>query len=339
MSVEALTARTSRRRAASRLSRTKSFSRYVPGRSLGFHLSTRSSASAHRLRSMSRSHACAFAISCATFPSGDCLCSWLGVALNNGHYAGRVDGRNVWPVTYLMLQSVEGGAVLFLYIVATFYAAELIWRERDTHFDGIHDALPMSESTDWLSKLTALCVVELVLLTIAGSAASSCRRSPATITTNCCSTPRNCTSLPSLRFSSSRSSQCSCRPSSPTSSSATASSSAIRHQPILFNFGWENTLYLFGATPPYTYSDMNGYGHFVPPLFWSITYWLSMAAFLGVLSIGLARRGAEDSLRARLHLLRQNALRTRPGSAGLSIDWPWAAEAGTTTTPTSSTNT
>ena len=31
---------------------------------------------------------------------------------------------------------------------------------------------------------------------------------------------------------------------------------------VLFNFGWENTLYLFGNTPPYTYSDMNGYGHF-----------------------------------------------------------------------------
>ena len=33
-------------------------------------------------------------------------------------------------------------------------------------------------------------------------------------------------------------------------------------QPILFSFGWENTLYLPGATPAYTYSDMNGYGHF-----------------------------------------------------------------------------
>jgi ABC-2 type transport system permease protein len=72
------------------------------------------------------------------------------VALNNGHYAGRVEGINVWPVTYLMLQAVEGGAALFFYIVATFYAAELIWRERDTHFEGIHDALPMREATDRL---------------------------------------------------------------------------------------------------------------------------------------------------------------------------------------------
>ncbi len=65
-------------------------------------------------------------------------------AVNNGHFAGRVGGVDVWPVTYLMLQAVEGGATLFFYIVATLYAAELIWRERDTHFDGIHDALPMS---------------------------------------------------------------------------------------------------------------------------------------------------------------------------------------------------
>ena len=55
--------------------------------------------------------------------------------------------------------------------------------------------------------------------------------------------------------------------------------------PILFNFGWENTLYLPGATPPYIYSDMNGYGHFVPALFWSITYWLSIFRCLASLSI------------------------------------------------------
>src|SRR6202161_449088 len=67
-----------------------------------------------------------------------------------------------------MLQAVEGGAALFFYIVATLYAAELIWRERDTRFSGIHDALPLGETTDWLSKLFALCFVELILLTVTG---------------------------------------------------------------------------------------------------------------------------------------------------------------------------
>jgi ABC-2 type transport system permease protein len=239
-----------------------------------------------------------------------------GVALNNGHYAGRVEGTNVWPVTYLMLQAVEGGAALFFFIVASFYAAELIWRERDTHFDGIHDALPISETTDWLSKLTALCLVEIALLTVAGL----CGIVMQTIAgyyhyeflqyakeLYIVTFPQVLTFVLFALFV-----------------QTVVSNKFIGHgivigafvmQPILFNFGLENTLYLFGATPPYTYSDMNGYGHFVQPLFWSITYWLAITAVLGVISIGLARRGSEDSLRARIHLLRQNVMGLAPLAA------------------------
>src|SRR5580704_8651299 len=57
---------------------------------------------------------------------------------------------------------------------------------------------------------------------------------------------------------------------------------------------------------------MNGYGHFVPALFWSIAYWLGICAVLGVISIALARRGAEDSLRARVRLAFQRAPRLVP---------------------------
>src|SRR2546421_10652819 len=38
--------------------------------------------------------------------------------------------------------------------------------------------------------------------------------------------------------------------------------------PVLYRYGFENRLYLFGETSPYTYSDMNGYGHFVPAVLW-----------------------------------------------------------------------
>ncbi|KAA6456403.1 hypothetical protein DYQ86_24995 [Acidobacteria bacterium AB60] len=238
-----------------------------------------------------------------------------GVALNNGHYAGRVEGVNVWPVTYLMLQAVEGGAMLFFFIVATFYAGELVWRERDTRFEGIHDALPMGESVDWLSKLTALCVVEIALLTVAGL----CGIIMQTIAgyfhyellqyfkeLYVVTFPQVLIFILLAFFV-----------------QTIVNNKFIGHaiviavflmQTILYNYGWENTLYLFGATPPYTYSDMNGYGHFVKPLFWSIAYWLSIAAFLGVLSIGLARRGAENSLKARLRLLGQNAFGLVPAA-------------------------
>ncbi|HXY08993.1 MAG TPA: ABC transporter permease [Terriglobales bacterium] len=204
----------------------------------------------------------------------------------NGYFAGRVAERNVWPVTYLMLQAVEGSAALFLYIVAALYAAELIWRERDVHIDGIHDALPMATTIDWLSKLAAIALVELVLLTVA----MLCGILMQTIAGYYrYELLQYCKELYIIVF-----------PQILTFAllalflQTVVSNKFIGHGiaigifvlvPILFNFGWENTLYLFGNTPPYTYSDMNGYGHFVRALFWSITYWLAIAAFLGVLSI------------------------------------------------------
>ncbi len=243
-----------------------------------------------------------------------------GLAINNGHFAGRLADRNVWPVTYLMLQSVEGGAQLFFYIVATLYAAELIWRERDTHFSGIHDALPISETTDWFSKLFALCFVELVLLTITGL----CGILMQTIAgyhhyelfqyvkeLYFIAFPQVLTFVLFALFV-----------------QTVVSNKFIGHgivigifviTPILYNFGLENTLYLIGSTPPYTYSDMNGYGHFAPALFWSITYWLSITGIFAIISIALARRGSDDAWPARLGLARQRAPRLIPTAAVLLL--------------------
>ena len=222
-----------------------------------------------------------------------------GIALNNGHYAGKLADRNVWPVTYLMLQAVEGGAELFFYIVAALYAAELIWRERDTHFSGIHDALPLSDTIDWFSKFFALCFVELVLLTVAGLCGIFMQTLAGYHNYEFLQYAKE---LYALTF-----------PQVLTAAllalfiQTVVTNKFIGHGivigifvlvPILFSFGWENTLYLFGNTPPYIYSDMNGYGHFVPALFWSIFYWLSISCLLGMASVALARRGADDGWRA-----------------------------------------
>ena len=240
----------------------------------------------------------------------------IAFGINNGHFAGHLADQNVWPVTYLMLQSVEGSAILFLYIVATLYAAELLWRERDLHFEGIHDALPFRESTDWLSRFTAIVVVELILLavamlvgilmqTIAGYYHYELLQYFKEL--YLVTFPQVLAFILLAMFV-----------------QTVVSNKFVGHgivigifvlMPILFSFGWENTLYLVGQVPAYTYSDMNGYGHFVPALFWANTYWLAITALLGVLSMAFARRGAEDSLGARA----RQALRLAPGLAPLAL--------------------
>jgi len=239
----------------------------------------------------------------------------IGFAVNNGYFAGRVAEINVWPVTYLMVQAVEGGATLFFFIVAGLYAAELIWRERDIHFEGIHDALPMRESVDWLSKLVAIAFVELFLLTVT----MLCGIFMQTIAgyyhyellqyfkeLYIIVFPQIMAFALLAMFI-----------------QTVVSNKFVGHAiaiglivlvPILFNFGWENTLYLYDNTPPYTYSDMNGYGHFVPALTWSLIYWLAVSAFFGVISIALARRGTDEGLRARLSLAAGRAPRLIPAA-------------------------
>jgi hypothetical protein len=240
----------------------------------------------------------------------------IGIAINNGYFAGKLADRNVWPVTYLMLQSVEGGAQLFFYIVATFYAAELLWRERDTQFAGIHDALPISETTDWFSKLFALCFVELILLTVTMLCGILMQTLAGYYHYELFQYVKELyfVTFPQILLFGLFA----------FFVQTVVSNKFMGHgivigvfvlAPILYNFGWENTLYLVGATPPYTYSDMNGYGHFVPALFWSITYWLSITAVFAVISIALARRGSEEGWAARLRLARQRAPLLVPAAA------------------------
>ena len=78
-------------------------------------------------------------------------------------------------------------------------------------------------------------------------------------------------------------------------------------------------MYLPGQTTPYTYSDMNGYGHFVPGLAWSILYWLSWMALLGVISIAFARRGSETSWAIRWSQAKERAPRLAPYAAVLAL--------------------
>jgi hypothetical protein len=222
------------------------------------------------------------------------------LALLNGHLAGQMRGTSVWPVTYLMVQIVSGSSALFLYIIATLYAGELIWRERDVHFHEIHDSLPLKGWANWLSQFLSLALVELVLLTIVllcGVLMQAWRgyfHFELAVYLKEIYLVVFCGILAFILMA--------------LFVQTVVSNKFAGHAiviganllvPILYRYGFENRLYLLGETTPYTYSDMNGYGHFAPALFWSSLYWLAFAAFLGALSIVLARRGTDLRLSER----------------------------------------
>jgi ABC-2 type transport system permease protein len=234
----------------------------------------------------------------------------------NGRFAGDVNGVEVWPVTYLAVQVVSGSSGLFLYIIAVLYAGEVIWRERDVRFDQIHDSLPLRDWTDLVSRFFALVGVEALLVTvvlICGVASQAFNGyyhfelAEYFKELYLVYLPQVVMVVLLALFI-----------------HTVVSNKFIGHAivigffvmiPVLYRYGIENRLYLFGEITPYTYSDMNGYGHFAKGLFWSISYWLWIAAFLGVLAIVLARRGVDLSWANRMRLARPRLVKLIPAAA------------------------
>ena len=65
-------------------------------------------------------------------------------------------GNNSFPVTYRIIELIQGTLYLFLVCMITYYAGVLVWKERDAGLDEIHDAMPHREWPTYASKLIAL---------------------------------------------------------------------------------------------------------------------------------------------------------------------------------------
>ncbi|MDO7875924.1 M1 family aminopeptidase [Hymenobacter sp. ASUV-10] len=238
----------------------------------------------------------------------------LGIifVLFNAYYTYQ-DPRGIqMPVTYLILKLVNDNYTLFALIIITIYAGELVWRERDTHLQLVFDALPFSTWLPFLSKLLALMGV-LALLTLVmdgvGVAIQLYRASalvePLLYVKDFALQFVNLTVLCAIALA----------------VQTVVNNKYVGHALMMVYYGvvflladvlgLHHALLKFGAAVPYTYSDMNGYGHLVAPLLAINGYYLAGALLLVLLTGLLWVRGTETGLRTRLHLAGQR-LRT-PG--------------------------
>jgi hypothetical protein len=55
---------------------------------------------------------------------------------------GSIYGTNTYPVTYQVLDMVSASFALFMMVITTFYAGELVWREREARMGQMLDACP-----------------------------------------------------------------------------------------------------------------------------------------------------------------------------------------------------
>jgi hypothetical protein len=215
-------------------------------------------------------------------------------------------GGTSFPVTYNIITTIQGTLYIFLIAIIAFYTGVLVWKERDARQDEIQDALPHPEWTVSLAKLAAMTLlVETILLiaVITGAVVQTVfgyhHYQPAQYFVSLML-------LDGLFFF------------------YLIVLSLLVHTltnnkymgyfifivlAIVNLFIWptlnvSSNMVIYGGRPSFTYSDMNGYGPFVPGLFWFNLYWWLFAAMLSVITLLLWMRGKETSLRHRWKVVR-----------------------------------
>jgi len=225
-------------------------------------------------------------------------------------------GTRTWPMAWKVLEVLGGSFSLFVVILITLYAGELVWRERDLKLDQVIDATPVPAWVTYAAKLVTLSAVVVVLLgvvTLSGMTTQAV--------------------LGFFRFEPGLYAQellgmqlvdylllCVL---------ALAVHALVNHKYtghfllILFYvgvdllplMGLDHALWRYGSDLGQTYSDMNRHGWFLGPFVWFKLYWAGFAVLLAVLSNVLWPRGVDERAPQRVRSAR---LRLRAAAIGVA---------------------
>jgi hypothetical protein len=238
-------------------------------------------------------------------------------------FAGALDmgsmyGTKTYPVTYMVLEMVTDTFALFMLVITTFYAGELVWRERENRMAQMLDALPVPSWLPMLSKLFALIGLQALLMLVVMLCGMAIQVFNGYFQFE-----------PGLYFQHLFTIQLPAY--AAVAVLAIAAQVLINHKYMahfamivyyvasitLPSLGIEHPLLVYGTSPSFVYSAMNGYGHYLVRERWFELYWGGAALILVVLSLLFWARGNNDEWRQRISLAR-HAL-TMPVLAALAL--------------------
>lgn len=214
---------------------------------------------------------------------------------------GSIYGTPTYPVTYMVLELIRDLFAPFVLIVTTFYAGEMVWREREARMGQMIDALPVPSWLPLASKTLALVGLQVLLLLTAMVTGMAIQlvRGYVTLEPGLYLFTLFGVLLPRYVL---------------LAVLAIAAQAILNHKflayfvlvvfyvagILLAGFGLNHPLLWYAALPDVTYSAMNGFGHYLALQRALLAYWGGAALLLLTLALVLWPRGVSDSLRERL---------------------------------------
>ncbi|MEO9965324.1 MAG: M1 family aminopeptidase [Reichenbachiella sp.] len=215
----------------------------------------------------------------------------------------RLYGANTYASTYAVLELIGGSFGIFLVIIVVFFSGELIWKERAVKMDLIYDSMPVTDAMNLLSKFFGMLLVYsalIVILIFSGVIVQTAKGYYnyeiglyfSFLFSNTFSFLALFTMLSFFIH-------------------VMVNNKFLGHAMIILFFittgilsslGLEHSMFQFGSADLGTYSDMNGYGHYITSFSWLDLYWFGFACLLMAAAIFFAVRGSESLLSTRFKI-------------------------------------
>jgi len=224
----------------------------------------------------------------------------------NGTQVGKIYDTPTFPVTYQVLEFLGGTFSLFMLIIIIFYSGELVWKERSVKINQIIDAMPIPDGLQFMSKLFSLMLVQVLLLFVVMLSGIIVQSFKGYYNFEIGLYLKGLFGVSLIGWLL-------------TCVLAMLVQTLVNHKFVghfimivyyIFTIfqtplGLEHTLYQYGSDVGMTYSDMNGYGHYVFPFFIYKIYWSAFAVVLAMLTNLFWIRGTETKFKTRWQLAKK----------------------------------
>jgi hypothetical protein len=233
------------------------------------------------------------------------ICGMIIILINSVNL-GTVYGVDSFPATYFIVEELQETSIYFFIIILVFYSGELVWKERGAKLNLIYDATPMSSFINLAGKYIGLNLIYVLLMLalISSGIIFQTLNGYYNYEFSVYFSGFFFEILPSLAL---------------LTFVAFFVQALVNHKfvgimvvIILFIstitlgvFGFDHDLYFFGGRSLGTYSDMNGYGHFLKPYLLIKSYWLFFGIQLLIIGSLFIVRGTETNLLKRLKISKQ----------------------------------
>jgi hypothetical protein len=227
------------------------------------------------------------------------LCCFI-IILVNSVSLGTSYGVDSYPTTYLMIEELQEMSIYFFMIILVFYSGEIMSKEKDVKFDLIHDATPLTGFVNVTSRFLGLLIIYVIVMfsLIAAGILFQTWNGYYRYELDIYFFGFFLELFPFMALYTFAALFFQALTGNKFMGMLATIAFAIINVAIS-TFGLEHVLLNFGGHALPTYSDMNGYGHFLIAYLWVKTYWVLFGVLLLTLASIVMVRGNETGLRKR----------------------------------------